>query len=77
MKQLTIFDIPLNPFNIGEIVKVVNNADKDDPENYYYLKVFEGKEGRIREVIEKPRLQYRIEFRNGDGYFYHEELRSL
>jgi hypothetical protein len=74
MVQLTIFDVI--PYKVGDIVKVINQANENDPETHYYLKQFENKEGKIIEVINKPRLQYRVMFRNGEGYFYHEELRS-
>lgn len=81
LKQLSIFDEEvqeIQSYKILEIVKVVNNSCKEtDPESYYYLKLFQDKEGKILEVIEKPRLQYRVEFRNGTGYFYHNELMKV
>lgn len=77
MVQITIDDIlaEYEIYNVGDVVRVSGSPNGNDPESYYYLKDFHGKEGKILEVIEKPRLQYRVGFRNGEGYFYHEELR--
>lgn len=82
IKQLSIFDNEVQQkersYKVLDIVMVKNNADKEvDPESYYYLKEFEGKEGKILGVKKKPRLQYRVEFRNGLGYFYHNELMKV
>jgi hypothetical protein len=74
MVQLTIFDVV--SYKVGDIVKVINHANEHNPETYYYLQLFKNKEGKILEVIEKPRLQYRVMFKHREGYFYHEELKS-
>lgn len=67
----------MDPFNVNDIVKVVNKENDSNVETYYYLKEFENKEGKIIEIIKKPKLQYKVLFRNGEGYFYHEELKRI
>ncbi|MBT2606033.1 helix-turn-helix domain-containing protein [Bacillus sp. ISL-53] len=60
---------------MGETVFVLLTCtEEDDPESFYYFKQFEKKEGVILEVIEYPRLQYRVKFGQAEAVLYHEEL---
>jgi hypothetical protein len=60
VQQLTIFDaVPKKEtFAVGDTAEVVVNVSEKDVEDYYYLKVFEGMEGRIVNVL--PRRQYKL-----------------
>ncbi|MBT2647649.1 helix-turn-helix domain-containing protein [Bacillus sp. ISL-34] len=60
---------------MGETVYVLQTCtEEEDPESFYYFKQFEKKEGVILEVIEHPRLQYRVKFGQAEAVLYHEEL---
>ncbi|MES1042581.1 helix-turn-helix domain-containing protein [Peribacillus simplex] len=60
---------------MGETVYVLPTCtEEEDPESFYYFKQFEKKEGVILEVIEHPRLQYRVKFGPAEAVLYHEEL---
>ncbi|MBK5458028.1 helix-turn-helix domain-containing protein [Peribacillus sp. TH27] len=60
---------------MGETVFVLLTCtEEEDPESFYYFKQFEKKEGVILEVIEHPRLQYRVKFGQAEAVLYHEEL---
>ncbi|MFI8495155.1 helix-turn-helix domain-containing protein [Peribacillus butanolivorans] len=62
-------------YEIGESVYVLQTCtEEEDPESFYYFKQFEKKEGVILEVIEHPRLQYRVKFGQAEAALYHEEL---
>jgi hypothetical protein len=62
-------------YEMGETVFVLLTCtEEDDPESFYYFKQFEKKEGVILEVIEYPRLQYRVKFGEAEAVLYHEEL---
>ncbi|EFZ1984439.1 helix-turn-helix domain-containing protein [Shigella flexneri] len=62
-------------YEIGETVYVLQTCtEEEDPESFYYFKQFEKKEGVILEVIEHPRLQYRVKFGQAEAVLYHEEL---
>ncbi|MGE7907544.1 helix-turn-helix domain-containing protein [Peribacillus sp. NPDC094092] len=62
-------------YEIGETVYVLPTCtEEEDPESFYYFKQFEKKEGVILEVIEHPRLQYRVKFGQAEAVLYHEEL---
>ncbi|MGE7609630.1 helix-turn-helix domain-containing protein [Peribacillus frigoritolerans] len=62
-------------YEIGETVYVLLTCtEEEDPESFYYFKQFEKKEGVILEVIEHPRLQYRVKFGQAEAVLYHEEL---
>ncbi|MCK1995344.1 helix-turn-helix domain-containing protein [Peribacillus muralis] len=62
-------------YEVGETVFVrLTCTEEDDPESFYYYKQFEKKEGVIVEVIEHPRLQYRVKFGQAEAVLYHEEL---
>ncbi|MDV7767640.1 helix-turn-helix domain-containing protein [Peribacillus sp. CSMR9] len=62
-------------YKMGETVYVLQTCtEEEDPESYYYFKQFEKKEGVILEVIEQPRLQYRVKFGQAEAVLYHEEL---
>ncbi|MGE6614237.1 helix-turn-helix domain-containing protein [Peribacillus sp. NPDC076916] len=62
-------------YEMGETVYVLLTCtEEDDPESFYYFKQFEKKEGVILEVIEQPRLQYRVKFGQAEAVLYHEEL---
>lgn len=65
----------LTSFEIGETVYVLQTCtEKEDAESFYYFKQFEKKEGVILEIIEHPRLQYRVKFNQDEAVLYHEEL---
>ncbi|WP_251029059.1 MULTISPECIES: helix-turn-helix domain-containing protein [unclassified Bacillus (in: firmicutes)] len=62
-------------YEVGETVYVLQTCtEEEDPESFYYFKQFEKKEGVILEVIEHPRLQYRVKFGQAEAVLYHEEL---
>ncbi|MBT2674316.1 helix-turn-helix domain-containing protein [Streptomyces sp. ISL-14] len=62
-------------YEMGETVYVLQTCtEEEDPESFYYFKQFEKKEGVILEVIEHPRLQYRVKFGQAEAVLYHEEL---
>lgn len=62
-------------YEMGETVYVLPTCtEEEDPESFYYFKQFEKKEGMILEVIEHPRLQYRVKFGQAEAVLYHEEL---
>ncbi|WP_440970904.1 helix-turn-helix domain-containing protein [Peribacillus frigoritolerans] len=62
-------------YEMGETVYVLQTCtEEEDPESFYYFKQFEKKEGLILEVIEHPRLQYRVKFGQAEAVLYHEEL---
>ncbi|TKH04823.1 helix-turn-helix domain-containing protein [Peribacillus simplex] len=62
-------------YEIEESVYVLQTCtEEEDPESFYYFKQFEKKEGVILEVIEHPRLQYRVKFGQAEAVLYHEEL---
>ncbi|WP_249598295.1 helix-turn-helix domain-containing protein [Peribacillus frigoritolerans] len=62
-------------YEIGELVYVLPTCtEEEDLESFYYFKQFEKKEGVILEVIEHPRLQYRVKFGQAEAVLYHEEL---
>ncbi|MDM5214645.1 helix-turn-helix domain-containing protein [Peribacillus sp. NJ4] len=62
-------------YEMGETVYVLPTCtEAEDPESFYYFKQFEKKEGVILEVIEHPRLQYRVKFGQAEAVLYHEEL---
>ena len=75
--QLTIFDaVPVKEaFAVGDMVEVIVNVPEKDVEDYYYLKTYEGSEGRVVKVL--PGLQYEVLFgkSNRVGTFRHGELR--
>ncbi|WP_251025380.1 helix-turn-helix domain-containing protein [Bacillus sp. ISL-57] len=62
-------------YEVGETVYVLQTCtEEEDPESFYYFKQFEKKEGVILEVIEHPRLQYRVKLGQAEAVLYHEEL---
>ena len=62
-------------YETGESVYVLQTCtEEEDAESFYYFKQFEKKEGVILEVIEHPRLQYRVKFGQAEAVLYHEEL---
>ncbi|WP_318262335.1 helix-turn-helix domain-containing protein [Peribacillus simplex] len=62
-------------YEMGETVYVLQTCtEEEDPESFYYFKQFEKKEGVILEVVEHPRLQYRVKFGQAEAVLYHEEL---
>lgn len=77
MQQLTIFDaVPVKEtFVVGDTVEVVVNVEEKEVEDYYYLKTYEGSEGRVVKVL--PGLQYEVLFARSNriGIFRHGELR--
>ncbi|USL11098.1 helix-turn-helix domain-containing protein [Bacillus bombysepticus] len=68
-------NIQTESYEMGETVYVLQAcSEEEDPESFYYFKQFEKKEGVILEVIEHPRLQYRVKFGQAEAVLYHEEL---
>lgn len=66
------------PYAVENLVQVqILIAEDKDPESYYYLKQWEKKKGLIIEVISHPTLQYRVQFGNDEGIFYHHELTTI
>lgn len=68
-------------FEVGEMVKVRKVEDEDkgklNPEDYYYLKDFSNKKGKVTEVLksESGKISYKIEFdKDYVGYFYSNDL---
>jgi len=61
---------------VGYAGEVVVNVLEKDVEDYYYLKMYEGSEGRIVKVL--PSLQYEILFARSNriGIFRQRELRK-
>lgn len=46
------------PYDISEKVHIhISITEEEDPESYYYLKEWKGKQGVIKEVIRKPCLR--------------------
>ena len=76
VQQLTIFDaVPKKEaFAVGDTVEVVVNVEEKDVEDYYYLKLYEGSEGRVVKVL--PIRQYEVLFAKSNqiGIFRHGEL---
>ena len=77
VQQLTIFDaVPVkDAFAVGDTVEVVVNVEEKEVEDYYYLKSYEGAEGRVVKVF--PKQQYEVLFAKSNrvGTFRHGELR--
>ena len=76
VQQLTIFDaVPTIAFAIGDSVEVVVNVEEKEVEDYYYLKTYEGSEGRVIKVL--PKRQYEVLFAKSNQIriFRHGELR--
>lgn len=67
------------PFNVEDKVMIdwESVKDKNDVETYYYLKDFKVERGFIIEVIEKPKLQYKVHFGDKIAYIYHDELELI
>ncbi|HJF32804.1 MAG TPA: hypothetical protein K8V56_13660 [Sporosarcina psychrophila] len=66
----------MQAFDLEETVKTVVNVGEKSVEDYYYLKEFEGLQGRVVKVMHKPNLQYEVFFKNKEriGVFRHCEL---
>ncbi|MED3554245.1 hypothetical protein [Cytobacillus praedii] len=63
------------PYEIGEKVQIhISITEDEDPESFYYLKEWLGKKGVIEEVIRKPRLQYKVIFKEKEVFLYHNEI---
>ena len=78
VQQLTIFDAPVqDAFEIGDEVTVVVNVPEKDVENYYYVKPYEGSQGKVVKLL--PGRQYEVLFAKSNevGIFRHEELEGL
>jgi len=93
MSQIDMFELLVEPtlneqegesvsFEINDLVKVKkiqeDDIDQLDPEDYYYLKDFMNKKGKISEVIYNSKdgiYSYKVEFdREVIGYFYEGDL---
>lgn len=84
VEQMTIFEVPeelqrnidIIPFDKNDNVRIVIlDYKKSDPESYYYLLGYERKRGRVMKVVEKPSLQYHVEFDGRIAIVYHDELK--
>lgn len=85
-EQLDLFEIETIPadkpeikiFDKGDIVSVTGTS-RTDIESTYYVENFEGKEGRVINVISgKTEDYYELEFTNGTtGLFYEEEIERV
>lgn len=76
--QLTIFDVvDSQPFNVGDAVQVIDVTNDMDVETYYYLQDLQDKQGLVLKSIEKPSLQYEVDFNGKLAIVYHHELRCL
>ena len=78
-QQLNLFDKapmrPLQEFKVGQPVTIVNEADKEDVENYHYLKEFVDILGYVKEIL-KPGV-YEVAFsKELKGIFLVDELRG-
>lgn len=63
------------PYEVGDSVRVQQTCtEKEDSESFYYIHQFEKKKGEVMEVIDHPRLQYRIRFGEAEAVLYHEEI---
>jgi hypothetical protein len=63
------------PYEVGDSVRVQQTCtEEEDSESFYYIKPFEKKTGEVMEVIDYPRLQYRIRFGQAEAVLYHEEI---
>ncbi|MBO0587604.1 MULTISPECIES: hypothetical protein [unclassified Sporosarcina] len=75
VQQLAIFDaVPKKGvFAVGDTVFVVVNVEGKDVEDYYYLKSYEGSNGRVVKVL--PGLQYEVLFAKSNriGIFRYDE----
>ncbi|WP_066297842.1 hypothetical protein [Bacillus sp. FJAT-29937] len=63
------------PYEIGDKIRIhLSITEEEDPESYHYLKEWEGKQGIIKEIIKKPRLQYKTLFKEREVFLYHHEI---
>lgn len=63
------------PYEVGDSVRVQQTCTEEkDSESFYYIQQFEKKKGEVVEVIQHPRLQYRIRFGETVAILYHEEM---
>lgn len=78
MEQISIFEVIGNevvPFEHGDQVRVkVPNLNKN-AEDYFYLTGFYGKRGCVKKIVEKPSLQYHVDFDGKEAIVYHKELK--
>lgn len=75
--QLTIFDVDSQPFNFGDAVQVINATDDMEAETFLYLQDLQNKKGLIMKVINRPSLQYEVDFNGKSAMVYHHELEGL
>ena len=65
----------MTPYEVGDVVRVQQTCtEEEDSESFYYIKQFEKKKGEVIEVINQPRLQYRVRFGKDEAVLYHEEI---
>ncbi|MFE4351306.1 hypothetical protein [Peribacillus butanolivorans] len=63
------------PYAVGDSVRVQQTCtEEEDSESFYYIKEFDKKKGEVLEVINHPRLQYRVRFGQAEAVLYHEEI---
>ncbi|QNK86456.1 hypothetical protein H7992_14430 [Sporosarcina sp. resist] len=75
VQQLTIFDaVPTIAFKLGDLVEVIVNVEEKDVEDYYYLKLYEGSEGRIVKFLPLRQCEVLFAKSNQIGIFRHGEL---
>lgn len=86
-KQLSIFDMfddekqhSLSTFyevNDRVQIKHIRESEEMEPEDYYYLKKYSGKQGDIiaKGLNSKGISYYKVKFNNGlEGYFYERDF---
>lgn len=78
IEQISLFDIESDPYELKQRVAVVIPEDKrNDPESFYYLQKFEGRDCEVIKVIDRPSLQYRVSCGAEIAFVYHDELVAL
>ena len=62
-------------FTVSDTVEIVVNVEEKDVEDYFYLKVFEGMEGRIVKVLHRRQYEVLFAKSNQIGIFRQSELK--
>lgn len=78
IEQISLFDFEADPYELKQKVSVVIPEEKrNDPESFYYLQKFEGKDCKVIKIVEQPSLQYRVSCGEDIAFVYHDELVAL
>lgn len=78
MRQISIFEVmehQLIPFDCNDLVRIEVPELNNNAEDHYYLESFSNKMGVIKKVVEKPSLQYHVDFDGKEAIVYHSELK--